>query len=227
MFRELCQGCSSPLEGLRTYAQCMAQMGQSPHALAHHLAYLQLDLTDPDLYQHLRAGASATREELRKLIDLAIAVGELVESVDAPRCARSRGRGERLALNQRVLSGRPGHKVGARRRRGRSAALSRNGDNGERPAPACQNAGSRSRSFVSQSSAVEATKTSRQGLSSLKCARLLKGQQEARKFPRPPRRFLLGKGHRRSRESCSRTQRRPHPRCFSTRSASSLAAMRS
>jgi AcrR family transcriptional regulator len=89
LFKALRQGRSSPLEALRAYAQCVAQMGQSPGTLAHHLAYLQLDLTDADLYRHVRAGASATRAELRKLIDLAIVAGELVESVDAPALARA------------------------------------------------------------------------------------------------------------------------------------------
>jgi AcrR family transcriptional regulator len=89
LFKALCQGHSSPLEGLRAYARCMAQMGESPGALANHLAYLQLDLTDPDLYRHVRAGASATREELRNLIDLAVASRELVNSLDAASLARA------------------------------------------------------------------------------------------------------------------------------------------
>ena len=80
---------ASPLTTLRAYADCMAQMGESPGALAHHLAYLQLDLTDPDLHRHVRAQARATRAALRDLLDEAIAVGELVSSVDTGALART------------------------------------------------------------------------------------------------------------------------------------------
>ncbi|HKI41376.1 MAG TPA: helix-turn-helix domain-containing protein, partial [Mycobacterium sp.] len=57
MFAQLRADYSSPLAALRAYADCIAQMGDSPGALAHHLAYLQLDLTDPDLHRHVRAQA--------------------------------------------------------------------------------------------------------------------------------------------------------------------------
>jgi hypothetical protein len=45
---------SITLAAIRLYAQCMAQMGGSPAAFAHHLAYLQIDLTDPDFFRNLR-----------------------------------------------------------------------------------------------------------------------------------------------------------------------------
>ena len=64
-------------------------MGDSPQALAHHLAYLQLDLTDPDLHKHVRAQASATRLALRGLLDEAVAAGELAPEVDAAALARA------------------------------------------------------------------------------------------------------------------------------------------
>src|SRR5690242_7860219 len=38
----------SPLAALRAYAECMAGLAESPAALARSLAYLQIDLTDPD-----------------------------------------------------------------------------------------------------------------------------------------------------------------------------------
>src|SRR5919202_6955216 len=46
-FTELRAAHASPLAALRAYAGCFAEMGESPAALAHHLSYLQLDLTDP------------------------------------------------------------------------------------------------------------------------------------------------------------------------------------
>jgi AcrR family transcriptional regulator len=72
----------SPLAALRAYAECMAQMGESPQALAHHLAYLQIDLTDPDYHQHMRVQAADTRAELRRLIADAVAAGELAVGTD-------------------------------------------------------------------------------------------------------------------------------------------------
>jgi hypothetical protein len=61
----------------------MAQMAETPQALAHHLAYLQIDLTDPDYHQHMRVQAADTRQELRRLLADAIAAGELVPGTDA------------------------------------------------------------------------------------------------------------------------------------------------
>lgn len=68
----------SPLAALRAYAECQAQMAESPQTLAHHLSYLQIDLTDPDFHQHMRVHAADTRNELRRLIQDAVAAGELV-----------------------------------------------------------------------------------------------------------------------------------------------------
>src|SRR5262249_55947737 len=78
-----------PLAALRAYAECMAQMGQSPRELAHHLAYLQLDLTDPELRKHVGAQARATREAIRELLELAITAGELPAAVDTAAMARA------------------------------------------------------------------------------------------------------------------------------------------
>jgi AcrR family transcriptional regulator len=79
-FAELEAATSSPLAALRAYGSSIARMGESPAALAHHLAYLQLDLTDPDLHRHVRAQARATRAALQKMLDRAVAAGELQAS---------------------------------------------------------------------------------------------------------------------------------------------------
>ncbi len=89
MFTGLRAAHPAPLAALRAYAECMARMGESPGALAHHLAYLQLDLTDPDLHRHVREQARATREAIRDLLDDAVAAGELAPSVDAEALART------------------------------------------------------------------------------------------------------------------------------------------
>jgi len=82
LFVELRASNPSPLAALRAYADCIARMGESPGALAHHLSYLQLDLTDPDLHRHTRAQAYTTRNALRALLEAAVAEGELA----APDC---------------------------------------------------------------------------------------------------------------------------------------------
>jgi AcrR family transcriptional regulator len=89
IFAELRRAHASPLAALRAYAGCFAQMGESPGTLAHHLAYLQLDLTDPDLHRHVRAHAIATRAALRQLLDEAVAAGELAKSADTGALARA------------------------------------------------------------------------------------------------------------------------------------------
>ena len=53
---------ASPLAALYAYADCFAQMGETPATLAHHLSYLQLDLTDPDFFEHTSAQARATSD---------------------------------------------------------------------------------------------------------------------------------------------------------------------
>ncbi len=67
----------SPLAALRAYGDCFAGMFESPGTLAHHLSYLQLDLTDPEFFRHTRAQARASREALRELLDAAVAAGEI------------------------------------------------------------------------------------------------------------------------------------------------------
>jgi AcrR family transcriptional regulator len=88
MFAGLRRAHRSPLAVVRAYADCMAAMGESPGGMAHHLAYLQLDLADPDLHRHVREQARRTRAELRALLDEAVAAGELRPGVDTARLAR-------------------------------------------------------------------------------------------------------------------------------------------
>lgn len=89
LFAQLRAAHPSPLAALRAYGECQARMADSPAALAHHLAYLQIDLTDPDFHTHLGAQARDTRDELRRLIVDAVAAGELVEGTDVDRLTRA------------------------------------------------------------------------------------------------------------------------------------------
>ncbi|MEO8448312.1 MAG: TetR/AcrR family transcriptional regulator [Gemmatimonadota bacterium] len=89
MFAELRAANPSPLDTLRAYGDCIAQMGETPGAFAHHLAYLQLDLTDPDLHRHVRAQARSCRSAIRGLLDEAVTLGELEPSLDPAELARA------------------------------------------------------------------------------------------------------------------------------------------
>lgn len=79
----------SPLAALREYADCMAGMAASPAALFRNLAYLQIDLADPDFRRHLAVQARGTRAGLRTLVEAARARGELVQEVNPGRLART------------------------------------------------------------------------------------------------------------------------------------------
>lgn len=89
MFADLRAAQTSPLAALRAYADCMAAMGESPSALAHHLAYLQMDLTDPEFHRHTMKQARATRAALRGIIAEAITAGELASTVGPDTLART------------------------------------------------------------------------------------------------------------------------------------------
>jgi AcrR family transcriptional regulator len=67
----------SPLATLFAYADCMADLGPSPAALARNLSWLLVDLTDADFKRNVQAQTRATEQEIRTLIDEAFKAGEL------------------------------------------------------------------------------------------------------------------------------------------------------
>ena len=77
MMRALRAQHASPLAALRGYARCMADLAQSPAAFLRSLAYLQIDLADPDFHACLVQQARATRAALRRWVAEAVAAGEL------------------------------------------------------------------------------------------------------------------------------------------------------
>ena len=79
----------SPLAAVRAYAECMSQLAQSPAALARNLAYLQIDLADPDFREQLAVQAKATRAGLVDLLTDAVAAGELKRGTDVAKLART------------------------------------------------------------------------------------------------------------------------------------------
>ena len=67
----------SPLKALvELYADGTA-FAPTPEAMANGLAYLQIDLTDPDFHAITLAQFGAIRDETRKLLEEAVAAGEL------------------------------------------------------------------------------------------------------------------------------------------------------
>jgi AcrR family transcriptional regulator len=67
----------SPLKALiELYSECTA-FAPTPEAMANGLAYLQIDLTDPDFYAITLAQFRALRDETKKLLDEAVAAREL------------------------------------------------------------------------------------------------------------------------------------------------------
>ncbi len=67
----------SPLQALiELYVDCTS-FAPTPEAMANGLAYLQIDLTDPDFHAITLAQFRAIRQETRKLLDEAVAAREL------------------------------------------------------------------------------------------------------------------------------------------------------
>ena len=70
--------CASPLKALiELFADCSG-FASTPEAVANGLAYLQIDLTDPDFHAITLAQFKAIRKETRKLLDAAVAARELI-----------------------------------------------------------------------------------------------------------------------------------------------------
>ena len=89
MIRQLRTASQSPVAAIRAYAECMADLAQSPAALARNLAYFQIDLADPEFREQLAIQARATRAGLHALVVEAIEAGELRDDVDAEALART------------------------------------------------------------------------------------------------------------------------------------------
>jgi AcrR family transcriptional regulator len=81
------KAAAGPLEAIFAYGDCFAQMAPTPEVLANHLAFLQMDLTDPDMHELAFAQAKESRARLRKLLEEAVEAGELKESTDTAKLA--------------------------------------------------------------------------------------------------------------------------------------------
>ena len=78
----------SPLALLRRYLLGFARLARTPDELANHLAFLQMDLTDPEFRDVTRSQMRRQEEVVVGLLSAAIAQGELADA-DAPALARA------------------------------------------------------------------------------------------------------------------------------------------
>lgn len=88
MYPELKARARSPLGALRGYASQMACLAATRQELAHHLDYLRLDLTDPEMHVHFKRHADAGRRFIASALEDAIAAGELKDTVSVARLTR-------------------------------------------------------------------------------------------------------------------------------------------
>jgi AcrR family transcriptional regulator len=77
----------SALNAIFSAVEMMAQMAKTPEAVANHLAFLQIDLTDPEFHRLAVEHSRATEDGYRALLEEAVAGGELVRC-DTARLAR-------------------------------------------------------------------------------------------------------------------------------------------
>jgi AcrR family transcriptional regulator len=78
----------SPLTALMAAATEMARMTRTPEEMSNHLAFLQIDLSDPDFYRYLLEMSRKTLIGYDALLREAVAAGEL-RRCDTARLARA------------------------------------------------------------------------------------------------------------------------------------------
>jgi AcrR family transcriptional regulator len=79
---------ASPLDALLAGATMMSRHTKSAEEMANHLAYLQMDVSDPEFHTHMLLMSQRTDAGYRKLLDEAIEAKEIVPC-DTARLARA------------------------------------------------------------------------------------------------------------------------------------------
>ena len=87
-FERLRRGQRSPLATVAAVADCVAAMAATPETLSNSLAFLQIDLVDPEFHAHALAHSKAMHAEIKRLLDEAVRTHEL-EKCDTSRLARA------------------------------------------------------------------------------------------------------------------------------------------
>jgi AcrR family transcriptional regulator len=79
---------ASPVDALLAAATQMSRHTQSPEEMSNHLAFLQIDLSDPEFRTNMLRMSERTEAGYRALLDEAVAIGEIVRC-DTARLARA------------------------------------------------------------------------------------------------------------------------------------------
>jgi AcrR family transcriptional regulator len=79
---QMMRGRRGALSAIYHYAECMAAMGDSPAALANHLSYLQMDLTDDDYRACMSRSGADTRAALQAWVAEAVSDGDLAHDTE-------------------------------------------------------------------------------------------------------------------------------------------------
>ena len=67
----------SPLAAVYAVAECIAAMADTPETLSNSLAFLQMDLVDPEFHEHALAHSRGMQAGIKALLDEAVTEGEL------------------------------------------------------------------------------------------------------------------------------------------------------
>lgn len=119
LHRRARDGHESALAALRAFAARSMSDVATPVRYANHLAFLCMDLTDPELHEHALAGHRANRRVIEMLLTEAVSAGDLRPETDAEALAGSvqvaiAGAGLTWALDrQGTLPERLGREIGA------------------------------------------------------------------------------------------------------------------
>jgi AcrR family transcriptional regulator len=87
-FKMLRPAHASPLDALLDAATMMSRHTKSPEEMANHLAFLQIDVSDPEFHRHMLVLSKRTEAGYRALLDEAVALREIVRC-DTARLARA------------------------------------------------------------------------------------------------------------------------------------------
>jgi AcrR family transcriptional regulator len=78
----------SPLAAIHGVAECVAGMAATPEMLSNSLAFLQMDLFDPEFHKHALIHSRGMQAGIKTLLDEAVTEGEL-QKCDTTRLARA------------------------------------------------------------------------------------------------------------------------------------------
>jgi AcrR family transcriptional regulator len=78
-FARIRQTHPDPLDAIRDVVRCYARMAPTPEAVSNGLAFLQMDMSDPEFHRHALVQARDTLKQLRRLVEDAVKAGRLVK----------------------------------------------------------------------------------------------------------------------------------------------------